>query len=456
MLECRARLGGSLPLRVQNGGKLETPRREQFAGFTQTNEDREFSTTMAFGRMLAGLLRDKTLGPRIVPIVADEARTFGLESLFAKVGIYSHCGQCYEPEDQTSLLKYKESRDGQILEEGITEAGALSSWIAAGTSYSNHSLPLLPIYIYYSIFGFQRVGDLIWAAADSRARGFLLGATAGRTTLSGEGLQHQDGTSHLIASTIPSCRAYDPCFASEVAVILEHGMQAMLEKGEDVFYYLTLMNENYSHAILPVGAEEGIVRGMYLFRPSPIAPGDSLNVKCGSAEESALVPSRSRVQLLGSGTILREVLAAADLLEKDWNVACDVWSVTSFTELRRSGLEAERWNRLHPTEKPKQSWIEECLTSTLGPVIAATDYVRAVPDLIRAWIPRRFETLGTDGFGRSDTRAELRRFFEIDAKSIAFAALSALTRAGDVDRMVTSQFMSRYAYVPHSKPSWVD
>jgi pyruvate dehydrogenase E1 component len=456
MLECRARLGGSLPLRVRDGGKLEAPRREQFAGFTQAHENREFSTTMAFARMLTGLLKDKNLGQRVVPIVADEARTFGLESLFARVGIYSHCGQCYEPEDQTSLLNYKEARDGQLLEEGITEAGALSSWIAAGTSYSNHCVPLLPIYIYYSIFGFQRVGDLIWAAADSRARGFLIGATSGRTTLSGEGLQHQDGTSHLIASTIPSCRAYDPCFASELAVILEHGMQVMLERGEDVFYYLTLMNENYIHASLPVGAEEGVVRGMYLFRPSAIAPVGSPGVKSGLTGKGAPAPGRSRVQLLGSGTILREALAAADLLEKDWHVACDVWSVTSFTELRRSGLDADRWNRLHPTEKPQQSWIEQCLDSTSGPVIAATDYVRAVPDMIRAWIPRRFDTLGTDGFGRSDTRAALRRFFEIDSKSIAFAALSALTREGDVNKMVTSQFMSRYAYEPQSEPSWAD
>ena len=456
LLECRERLGGSLPARARAAGKLEIPRRQDFAGFTQAAEDRELSTTMAFARMLTGLLKHKTLGPRIVPIVADEARTFGLESLFAKVGIYSHCGQLYEPEDQSSLLQYREARDGQILEEGITEAGALSSWIAAGTSYSNHLLPLLPIYIYYSIFGFQRVGDLIWAAADSRTRGFLIGATAGRTTLSGEGLQHQDGTSHLIASTIPSCRAYDPCFGYEIAVILEHGMQAMLEKNEDVFYYLTLMNENYVHVNMPVGAEEGIVRGMYLVRPSTIAQNTSRGVVPGCAAQSTPSSGGRRVQLLGSGAILREVLAAADLLERDWSIACDVWSVTSFTELRRSSLEADRWNRLHPTAKPQQSWVKQCLDPTAGPVIAATDYVRAVPDLIRAWVPRRYETLGTDGFGRSDTRAALRRFFEVDSKSIALAALDALVREGVIDKTASSQFMTQYAYDPSSKPSWAD
>ena len=403
-------------------------------------QTREMSTTVAFVRMLTGMLKDSQLGPCVVPIVADEARTFGMESLFRKVGIYSHCGQLYEPEDHDALLYYKESREGQILEEGITEAGSLASWIAAGTSYSHHGVPMLPFYIYYSIFGFQRVGDLIWAAADSRARGFLLGATAGRTTLSGEGLQHQDGSSHLVASTIPNCRAYDPCFAYELAVILEHGLQAMLEEQEDVFYYLTLMNENYLHASMPAGAEEGIVRGMYLVRPSAVSKK----------------PGTRRVQLLGSGTILREALAAAELLEREWSIAADVWSVTSFTELRWSGLEIERWNRLNPTEQPKRTWIEHCLSSTTGPVIAVTDYVRAVPDLIRTWIPRRYVTLGTDGFGRSDTRAALRRFFEVDSVSIALAAIAAFTNDGALSRSLVAEFIARYGYQASVSPPWAD
>ena len=438
--ECRRRLRGYVPGRATEARKLDAPRSEVFAGFAFEAENREMSTTVAFVRMLTGMLKDQQLGPCIVPIVADEARTFGMESLFRKIGIYSHCGQLYEPEDHDAFLYYKESRDGQILEEGITEAGALSSWIAAGTSYSHHGVPMLPFYIYYSIFGFQRVGDLIWAAADSRARGFLLGATAGRTTLSGEGLQHQDGTSHLVASTIPNCRAYDPCFAYEVAIILEHGLRAMLEQQEDVFYYLTLMNENYVHASMPAGAEEGIVRGMYLMR-------------AGAGIEESEAP---RVQLLGSGTILREALAAAELLERDWNIAADVWSVTSFTQLRGSGLEVERWNRLNPSAEPKLSWTEQCLRSRTGPVIAATDYVRAVPDLIRTWIPRRYVTLGTDGFGRSDTRAALRGFFEVDSTSIALTAVNALADDGAVSRSLVSEFMDRYAYKPSSSPPWAD
>ena len=363
-----------------------------------------------------------------------------MESLFRKVGIYSHCGQLYEPEDHDTLLYYKESRDGQILEEGITEAGALSSWIAAGTSYSHHGVPMVPFYIYYSIFGFQRVGDLIWAAADSRARGFMLGATAGRTTLSGEGLQHQDGSSHLMASTIPNCRAYDPCFAYELAIILERGLQAMLEEQEDVFYYLTLMNENYLHASLPAGAEEGIVRGMYLVRPSAAAEGLEL-CACSCWDLARYFVKR---------------WPQRNFLESDWNIAADVWSVTSFIELRRSGLEIERWNRFNPREGPKASWIEQCLSSTTGPVIAATDYVRAVPDLIRTWIPRRYVTLGTDGFGRSDTRAELRRFFEVDCSNIALAAITALADDGAVSRSLMSEFITRYGYQAALSPPWAD
>lgn len=436
LLARREALGGFLPRRVVRAHALEVPGREIFAGFTSTAESREISTTMAFVRMLSTLLKSAPFKRMIVPIVADEARTFGMESLFRQVGIYSHCGQLYEPQDHTDLLHYKEARDGQILEEGINEAGALASWIAAGTSYSNYGISTLPFYIFYSMFGFQRVGDLIWAAADSRARGFLIGATSGRTTLSGEGLQHQDGSSHLIASTIPSCRAYDPCFAYELAVILEAGMKCMLEKQEDVFYYLTVMNETYVHPAMLQGIEKSILRGMYPFR------------------ESA-TKGKARVQLLGSGTILREVIAAADLLESDWKIAADVWSVTSFTELRRDGLESERDHRLRPNQKAgtqklssQQSWVEQCLGPTAGPVIAASDYVTAVADLIRTWVPRRYVTLGTDGFGRSDTRASLRKFFGVDRTSIAFAAILALVDEGAIDRSILSDFRKRYDYTP--------
>jgi pyruvate dehydrogenase E1 component len=464
--ECGRRLGGFVPPRATTAQKLDTPTHATFAGFAFEPSEREMSITVAFVRMLSDLLKDSALGRRIVPIIADEARTFGMESLFRKVGIYSHCGQLYEPADQNDFLYYKESTDGQILEEGTNEAGALSSWISAGTSYSHHSVTMLPFYIFYSVFGFQRVGDLIWAAADSRARGFLVGATAGRTTLSGEGLQHQDGTSHLIASTIPTCRAYDPCFAYEIAVILEHGLRAMLERQEDVFYYLTVMNEKYVHGLMPAGTEEGIIRGMYLVLASalaetvPAAADRSHNRASKASRSHALTahgPTRApSVQLLGSGTILREALAAADLLERDWNVPADVWRVTSFTELRRSGLEIERWNRLHPTEQPQLSWVEQCLRPTVGPVVSATDYVRAVPDLIRTWVPGRYISLGTDGFGRSDTREALRRFFEMDRTSIALAALGALADDGSVSKSLVSEFMTRYAYTPTACPPWAD
>jgi pyruvate dehydrogenase E1 component len=439
--ECRRRLGGFVPSRARIGQNLDAPKSAAFASFAFESEPRELSTTIAFVRMLNGLLKDGTLGRHIVPVVADEARTFGMESLFRTIGIYSHCGQLYEPADQGNFFYYRESSDGQILEEGINEAGALSSWIAAATSYSHHGIPMVPFYTFYSIFGFQRVGDLIWAAADSRARGFLVGATAGRTTLSGEGLQHQDGTSHLIASTIPSCRAYDPCFAYELAIILESGLHAILESQQDVFYYLTLMNENYTHPSMPSGSEEGILRGMYLVRAGKPATGGSCS---------------PRVQLLGSGAILREVLAAAELLERDWAIEADVWSVTSFTELRRSGLEIERLNRIRVTQPSQRPWVQQCLDQTAGPIIAATDYVRAVPDLIRTWVPRRYVTLGTDGFGRSDTRAALRRFFEVDRMSVALAAISALADDGTVSRRLVAEFMNRYAYTPAPSPSWDD
>jgi pyruvate dehydrogenase E1 component len=414
----RQALGGYLPARSSLAPKLAVPAPAQFAKLLEGSNGREQSTTMIFVQMLSQLLKDPVLGKRIVPIVADEARTFGMQTLFRQIGIYSAFGQLYEPEDHDELLYYKEARDGQILEEGINEAGAVSSWIAAATSYSAHGTPMLPFYAFYSMFGFQRIGDLIWAAADSRSRGFLIGATAGRTTLAGEGLQHQDGTSHLIASTIQNCVAYDPCYGYELALILQDGMRRMLAAQEDVFYYVTVMNENYAQPPLPAGAEEGIRRGMYRVRQSPLSAAGS---KTGGAKE---IP---RVQLLGSGTILREALAAAEILEQEYDIAADVWSVTSFTELRRDGMDCERWNREHPG-KPRPSWVEQCLAGAGGPVVAASDYVSAVADLIRTWVPGAYLTLGTDGFGRSDTRAALRRYFRVDAQSIAQAAAVAAGR----------------------------
>jgi len=415
----RAALGGYLPARSSAAPRIEVPALAQFAKILEGSNAREQSTTMAFVQILAQLLKDPVLGRRIVPIVADEARTFGMQTLFRQVGIYSALGQLYEPEDHDELLYYKEAKDGQILEEGINEAGALSSWIAAATSYSAHGTPMLPFYAFYSMFGFQRVGDLIWAAADSRSRGFLIGATAGRTTLAGEGLQHQDGTSHLLASTISNCVAYDPCFGYELAVILQDGMRRMLDAQEDVFYYVTVMNENYAQAPLPAGAEAGIRRGMYLLRPSPLAGGGA---KAGAGKQ---LP---RVRLLGAGTILREALAAAEILEQEYDIAADVYSITSFTELRRDGLECERWNADHPGELRK-SWVEQCLGADGAPVVAASDYVSALSELIRAWVPGSYRTLGTDGFGRSDTRAALRRHFGVDAQSIVRAAVGVTARA---------------------------
>jgi pyruvate dehydrogenase E1 component len=394
----RQKLGGYLPARSASTDALATPDATTFARFALEANGKEMSTTMAFVRMLSALLKDRDLGARIVPIIADEARTFGMADLFRTVGIYSPVGQLYEPEDQAQISYYKEAKNGQILEEGINEAGAIASWVAAGTSYSTNAFAMLPFYIFYSMFGFQRVGDLLWAAADSRTRGFLLGATAGRTTLSGEGLQHQDGVSHLSASTIPNCRAYDPCFAYELAVIIEDGMRRMLSAQEDVFYYVTVMNENYPQASMPDGAREGVLRGMYRVRAAPNA----------------------KVRLLGAGTILLEALAAADILQQEYAVAADVYSVTSFTELRRQAFETRQKSDAEST------WVEQQLPGNGAPVVAATDYVRAVPDLIRAWIGDRYVTLGTDGFGRSDTRAALREFFGVDRRSIAQAAIKAI------------------------------
>ncbi|MEW5708231.1 MAG: alpha-ketoglutarate dehydrogenase [Pseudomonadota bacterium] len=428
----RRALGGYLPARRSDAQPLPAPPLEAFAKILEGSGEREESTTMAFVRLLAQLLRDPAIGQRIVPIVADEARTFGMQSLFRQVAIYSSVGQLYEPEDRDELLYYKEAKDGQILEEGITEAGALSSWLAAATAYSAHGVPMLPFYIFYSMFGFQRVGDLIWAAADSRARGFLLGATAGRTTLAGEGLQHQDGSSHLVASTVPNCRAYDPCFGYELAVILQDGMRRMLEAREDVFYYVTVMNDNYPHPAMPSGAEAGILRGMYLFKP----------------REGA------KVQLLGSGTLLREALSAGELLERDWGIPANVWSVTSFTELRRDGMEAARHNRLQVNGPRQQSHVEDCLGPTEGPVVAVSDYVSAVADLIRPWVHRRYVALGTDGFGRSDTRANLRRFFEVSREHIAFAALAALHEEKAVEPSMLARAAERYGIDPTKPAPW--
>ncbi|MBB5016348.1 pyruvate dehydrogenase (acetyl-transferring), homodimeric type [Rehaibacterium terrae] len=418
----RAALGGYLPQRRRKADEsLQVPSLDKFERLLKSSGEREISTTMAFVQALNIILRDKQVGPRCVPIVADEARTFGMEGLFRQIGIYSPFGQKYKPVDRDQLMYYREDQAGQVLEEGITEAGAFASWMAAATSYSTNNLPMLPFYIYYSMFGFQRIGDSAWQAADMRARGFLLGATAGRTTLNGEGLQHEDGHSHLLAGAIPNCRAYDPTFAYEVAVILQRGMQRMLGEQIDEYWYLTLMNENYAHPDMPEGAEEGIIKGMYLLRDSGVGTR-------GSGRSKSRQPC---VQLLGSGTILREAIAAAELLEKDFGVAADIWSCPSFTELRRDGFDAERWNRLHPEAKtPRKAYVTQCLEGREGPAIAATDYVRAFADQIRAFVPMRYTVLGTDGFGRSDTRANLRRFFEVDRYYIAQAAIEALAKEG--------------------------
>jgi pyruvate dehydrogenase E1 component len=433
----RAALGGSLPSRRLQSNALAVPPVAQWGEFALKAEGKEMSTTMAFVRMLGGLLKDKELGPRVVPIVADEARTFGMANLFKQIGIYSCSGQNYEPEDIGSLMSYREATNGQILEEGISEAGALSSWTAAATSYSVHGLPMLPFYIYYSMFGFQRVGDLIWAAADQRARGFLLGATAGRTTLGGEGLQHQDGSSLVQAAQVPNCRAYDPCFAGEFAVILEHGMRQMLQEQRDVFYYVTLMNENYAQPSLPAGVEEDVIRGLYRLADVTVQPS----------------VAGAPVRLIGSGTILRELLAAAELLRDDWAIGSEVWSATSFSELARDAREVERFNRLHPDEPQRQSHVGRCLAGE-APVVAASDYVRAWPQSIAGCFDAPYTVLGTDGFGRSDTRAALRSFFEVNRHHIVLAALDALARCGLVEPSLSSQAIRRYGIDVTSDAPW--
>ena len=424
MEQRRAALGGHMPKRRRKGNPLTVPALSAFDNMLGATGEREISTTMAFVRILATLVRDKTLGKYIVPIVPDEARTFGMEGMFRQLGIYSSVGQLYEPVDSDQVMFYKEQKDGQILEEGINEAGSFSSWIAAATSYSVTGVQMIPFYIFYSMFGFQRIGDLAWAAGDSRARGFLLGATAGRTTLNGEGLQHEDGHSHLMAATIPNCISYDPTFAYELAVIIQEGLRRMVQNQEDVYYYITLMNENYSHPEMPKDSAEGILKGMYSFSKSK-AKG-------------------TKVQLLGSGVILREVIAAAELLEKDWGVAADVWSVTSFTELRREGIDVERWNMLNPDKKQKESYVGKLLGKAEAPVIASTDYMRSFADQIRNFVPTRFVALGTDGYGRSDSREALRSFFEVDRYYVVLAALKALADDGKLPASKATDAIKKY------------
>ncbi len=440
--ERRASLGGFMPTRSVEAESLEVPDLSAFSALLEGSGEREMSTTMAFVRILMTLTRDKSIKERLVPIVADEARTFGMEGMFRQVGIYAPTGQLYTPEDHDQLAYYREEKSGQILQEGISEAGALCSWIAAGTAYANHGLHMIPFFIFYSMFGFQRVGDLIWQAADMRARGFLMGATSGRTTLNGEGLQHQDGHSHLLASTVPTCRAYDPTYSYELAVIVQDGLRRMYRDGEDTFYYITVVNENYRHGSMPEGAEEGITRGLYLLRPAP---------KPKPAGKSKKAP---RVRLVGSGTILREVEAAAELLAADFGVSAELWSAPSFNLLRRDGLAAERWNRLHPDQPARNSWVEEQLEGGSGPVIAATDYMRSFAEQIRPFVPGRFVTLGTDGFGRSDTRETLRDFFEVDRRHVAVAALKALADDGTIPGERVAEAIAKYEIDPDRPEPW--
>jgi pyruvate dehydrogenase E1 component len=434
--ERRKALGGYMPRRERNAPEtVPVPLIESYAQFALESDGKEMSTTTAAVRMLGGLLKDKQLGPRIVPIVADEARTFGMANLFRQVGIYSSTGQLYEPEDAGSMLYYREERDGQLLEEGITEAGAISSWVAAATSYSVHGLPMLPLYIYYSMFGFQRVGDLIWAAADQRARGFLIGATAGRTTLGGEGLQHQDGSSHIVAATIPNCRAYDPAFAYELAIIVDAGARRMLEQQCDEFYYITAMNENYAQPSLVAGSEADILKGLYRF--------DVRKAKTGG----------KAVRLVGSGAILREVIAAADLLEQDFGIGSEIFSATSFSELAKNAAEVDRARRFGMDASERQSHLEALLPG-MAPIIAATDYVRAYPQLIAPFVSARFVALGTDGFGRSDNRTALRSFFEVDRFHIVLAALEALVREGKLERAILLSAIQRFGVKTETSAPW--
>ena len=427
--ERRKALGGYLPARRQKtADPLKIPALEVFKTQLEGTGEREASTTMAFVRILTALIRDKQIGKNIVPIVPDEARTFGMEGMFRQVGIYSSKGQLYTPQDADQLMYYREDKKGQILEEGINEAGSFCSWLASGTSYSNHNIQTIPFYIFYSMFGFQRIGDFIWAGGDQQARGFLIGGTAGRTTLAGEGLQHQDGHSLMNASTVPNCVSYDPTYAYELAVIIQDGLRRMIAEQENIFYYITCMNENYVHPPMPSGVEDGILRGMYL-------------LQIGGQ-------GQVRVQLMGSGTILREVLAAAELLHEEFGVPSDVWSVTSFNELRRNALATERWNQLHPEDKPRSSYLEKCLGKRKGPFVAATDYMKIVPDQVQRWMPGRYVTLGTDGYGRSDGRAALRQFFEVDRRYITVTALKALADDGVLDQQTVAKAIKKFGIDP--------
>ena len=429
--ERRKSLGGYIPKRITKAKSIKTPANDVFQPQLDGTGEREASTTMAFIRMLTSLTRDKQIGKHIVPIVPDEARTFGMEGMFRQIGIYSSKGQLYTPQDADQLMFYKESKEGQILEEGINEAGAYCSWLSAGSSYSNHGIQMVPFYIFYSMFGFQRIGDFLWAGGDMQARGFLIGATAGRTTLAGEGLQHQDGHSLLSATTIPNCVSYDPTYAYELAVIIKDGLKRMISDQENIFYYITCMNENYTHPPIPKNCEKGILKGMYLLKKS---------VKQGNG---------SKPQLMGSGTILREVEKAAHLLEKDFKIYCDVWSVTSFSELRRESLETDRWNELNPEKKRKSSYLEKSLNKQEGPFIAATDYMKMVPEQIQKWVPGIYKTLGTDGYGRSDSRAALREHFEVDARFIVLSTLNALAEKGDIEKRDVVKAIKKYKIDPN-------
>ena len=438
MRERRMKLGGYLPQRRRQVAPMPIPALSAFERLMKSSDDREISTTMAFVQMLQILVRDKTLGKLVVPIVPDESRTFGMEGMFRQLGIWNQQGQLYTPEDADQLMFYKESKTGQILQEGINEAGATADWIAAATSYSTHGVQMIPFYIFYSMFGFQRVGDLLWAAGDMRSRGFLLGGTAGRTTLNGEGLQHEDGHSHLISATIPNCISYDPTFAYEVVAIIHDGLTRMVTEQQDVYYYLTLMNENYTHPAMPEGSRDGIIKGMYKFRDGGKA-----------AKKNA-----PRVQLLGSGTIFREVIAAAELLKNDWDVDADLWSCPSFTELAREGYAVQRANLLAPTAPPKPTYVEQCLAATQGPVIAASDYMRLFADEIRPFVPRRYVVLGTDGFGRSDTREKLRHHFEVDRRWVAVAALKALADDGALPAARVAEAVKKYGIDAKKPAPW--
>ena len=432
MMERREALGGFVPQRKRKGNALKTPPLSAFENMLTATGDREISTTMAFVRILSTLVRDKELGKYIVPIVPDEARTFGMEGMFRQLGIYSSVGQLYEPQDSDQVMFYKEQQDGQILEEGINEAGSFSSWVAAATSYTVNGIQMIPFYIFYSMFGFQRIGDLAWAAGDSRARGFLLGATAGRTTLNGEGLQHEDGHSQLMAAMIPNCVSYDPTFAYELAVIMQDGLKRMIENQEDVFYYITVMNENYSHPEMPKGAEADIIKGMYPFSTSKV--------------------KGEKVQLMGSGVILREVIEAQKILENDYGVSADVWSVTSFNELRKDALEADRWNRMNPDKPQKESHITKHLKKAEGPIIASTDYMKSFAEQIAVFLPHKFVALGTDGFGRSDSRENLRHFFEVDRHYVVVATLKALSDEGKIKSSIVTDAIKKFKLDPN-KPN---